>query len=309
MTAPLRAWPGSAAPRRRRPWLRVVVGLGVVLAVGAAGFAAFQYLYPKSPNYLPPTRCQAELEDGSTAYIDIEQSENASLIAGVAAQRGLVPRAVSIALATAFQESKIRNLDYGDLDSLGLFQQRPSAGWGTPEEIMDPYYSTNKFFDAMVMVPDWAGADIGDVAQEVQRSAFPDAYDQHVARARLLASALSGETAAGWSCLVRDARQPDPAGLAEAIVRAYGHTLAVVASTPAREGGASARIEFTAADEPVAWSAAAFVQSWATAKGVHSVQVGGRLWTGQSAELAPWTAADEPVGPTQLVVVFDAPPR
>jgi hypothetical protein len=305
---PPRAWPEEPAPRRRR-WLKPVVAASVVVVAAALAYAGFRLFWPKSPIYLPPTRCQSVVEDGSTAYVDIEQSENASLIAGVAAGRGLAPRAVSIALATAFQESKIRNLDYGDLDSLGLFQQRPSAGWGTPEEIMDPYYAANKFYDAMEQVPDWAGQDIGDVAQEVQRSAFPDAYDQHVARARILASALSGETEGAWSCLVRNPAAPDPAGLSEALIRAYGAAVTPVESVPAGPDGTAARLVFDGATGPAAWSAAAFAQSWATAKGVASVQVGVRQWTGQSADFAAWLAADQPVTATRLVISFDLPPE
>ena len=102
-----------------------------------------------------------------------EQAENASLIAAIAIERGLPARAVSIALATAFQESKLVNIDYGDRDSLGLFQQRPSQGWGTAEEILDPVYSTNAFYDALVQVDGYEDMEITEAAQQVQRSAFP----------------------------------------------------------------------------------------------------------------------------------------
>ncbi|MDR1450566.1 MAG: hypothetical protein LBI84_10310, partial [Propionibacteriaceae bacterium] len=280
--APARAL--AAAPRRGRRRI-AVAGAAVVLAAVVAGM--IRLLWSDTPAQLPEPRCQAVIEDGSTASIDIEQSENASLIAGVAAQRGLIPRAVSIALATAFQESKIRNLDYGDLDSLGLFQQRPSAGWGTPEEILDPYYSTNMFYDAMERVDGWQSADIGDVAQEVQRSAFPDAYDQHIARARILASALSGETPAAWSCVVHSAATADPVGLAEAAKQAYGSEITAFESTPADPDGKAAKLQFDGTTEQAAWSAAAFAQSWAAAKGVQSVQVGDRLWTAAADGYAP----------------------
>ena len=74
------------------------------------------------------------------------------MITAIAIRRGLPPRAATIAIATAIQESKVRNITYGDRDSLGLFQQRPSQGWGTPEQILNPEYSTNKFYDALVKV-------------------------------------------------------------------------------------------------------------------------------------------------------------
>ena len=68
--------------------------------------------------------------------------------------RGLPERAVVIALATAQQESRLRNLDYGDRDSLGLFQQRPSQGWGTEAQVQDPVYAAGKFYDGLVKVPE-----------------------------------------------------------------------------------------------------------------------------------------------------------
>ncbi len=78
-----------------------------------------------------------------------EQAENAALIAAIGVRRGLPARAVSIALATAYQESKIENLPDGDRDSLGIFQQRPSMGWGTADRSSDPYYAINKFYDEL----------------------------------------------------------------------------------------------------------------------------------------------------------------
>ena len=129
-----------------------------------------------------------------------EQAENAALIAAIAVKRGLPARAASIALATAFQESKLRNIDYGDRDSLGLFQQRPSQGWGTRAQILDPVYATNRFYDALVKVPGYEKLEITVAAQKVQRSAFPTAYADHEADGRALASALTGYSPATFSC-------------------------------------------------------------------------------------------------------------
>jgi len=120
-----------------------------------------------------------------------------------------------IALATALQESKLRNLPSGDRDSIGLFQQRPSQGWGTEEQIMDPYYSANKFFDALVLVDGYEEMRITEAAQEVQRSAFPEAYEDHAEGARALASALTGfSPRAHLSCVV-DASDYDEENLEE----------------------------------------------------------------------------------------------
>jgi hypothetical protein len=120
-----------------------------------------------------------------------EQVANAHTIARVAHDRGLPGRAVVIALATAMQESRLRNLDYGDRDSLGLFQQRPSQGWGTPAQVQDPVYAAGKFYDHLVQIPNWQTDPLTVVAQAVQRSGFPEAYAQHEAMATELATAIA----------------------------------------------------------------------------------------------------------------------
>ncbi|MDO5503136.1 MAG: hypothetical protein Q4G67_08195, partial [Actinomycetia bacterium] len=112
--------------------------------------------------------CRATAAD-STVSFSPEQMDNAATIVGIAMGRGLPARAGTIAIATAIQESKLRNINYGDRDSLGLFQQRPSMGWGTEEEILNPEYSTHTFYDALVKVPDWENGVVTEVAQEVQR--------------------------------------------------------------------------------------------------------------------------------------------
>ncbi|WP_219415189.1 C40 family peptidase [Pseudonocardia nigra] len=105
-----------------------------------------------------------------------EQLRNAATIIAVARDMGAPPRAWLVALATAMQESTLRNIHYGDRDSLGLFQQRPSQGWGSPAEVTDPVYSTRIFIDRLLEVPGWEDMPVTVAAQTVQRSAFPDAY-------------------------------------------------------------------------------------------------------------------------------------
>src|SRR3954447_4839047 len=104
----------------------------------------------------------------SGVHLTDEQIANARTIAQVARDRGLPERAVVIALATAMQESRLRNLDYGDRDSLGLFQQRPSQGWGTPEQVRDPVYAAGTFYDRLVLFPGWDTGRLTDIAQGVQ---------------------------------------------------------------------------------------------------------------------------------------------
>jgi hypothetical protein len=119
-----------------------------------------------------------------------EQIANARTIARVGRDRGLPERAVVIALATAMQESGLRNLDHGDRDSLGLFQQRPSQGWGTEAQVQDPVYAAGKFYDGLVRVPGWEARRLTDAAQVVQRSGFPEAYQKHEGMAVELTTAI-----------------------------------------------------------------------------------------------------------------------
>jgi hypothetical protein len=137
---------------------------------------------------------------GSTFAVTEEQVANARVIAQVAQDRGLPDRAVVIALATAQQESRLRNLNYGDRDSLGLFQQRPSAGWGTAEQVQDPVYAANKFYDHLIQVPEWETGDLTSVADSVQRSAYPLAYRQWSDFAQALTTAIRTNDAAAFTC-------------------------------------------------------------------------------------------------------------
>ncbi|OAN38496.1 LysM peptidoglycan-binding domain-containing protein [Microbacterium sp. H83] len=125
----------------------------------------------------------------SSAALDAEQASNAALIIGVGRQLGVSDRAIAIALATAMVESSLRNLPWGDRDSLGLFQQRPSTGWGTPEQALDADRSTRVFFGGvgdpngqstrgLLDIPGWETMRFTDAAQAVQISAYPERYGQ-----------------------------------------------------------------------------------------------------------------------------------
>jgi hypothetical protein len=121
-----------------------------------------------------------------------EQLANATTIYQVSVALGLSPYAAQIAIATALQESSLVNIDYGDRDSLGLFQQRPSQGWGTPAQIMDPVYASTKFYEALVKIPRWQTIPLWQAAQAVQRSAFPYAYAKWTYPAGYLVATVSG---------------------------------------------------------------------------------------------------------------------
>lgn len=105
--------------------------------------------------------------------LDADQLQNARLIASVGKQRGMGPEAIQIAIMTAMAESELRNISHGDRDSVGLFQQRTSQGWGTIQQIMDPNYSIGKFYDSLAGV-NYGGMSPWAAAQAVQRSAFAD---------------------------------------------------------------------------------------------------------------------------------------
>lgn len=111
---------------------------------------------------------------------DGAQRENATTIVQVGLALGISERGLIVALATAMQESKLYNLGYlganNDHDSLGLFQQRPSMGWGSEAQVTDPVYSATAFYSALQRVPGWESMAVTVAAQSVQRSAFPDAY-------------------------------------------------------------------------------------------------------------------------------------
>lgn len=173
--------------------------IGAVVALGAVATALVVVDRSGVPTLLDPSGCTAEV-DGHTVEIDLEQAENASLIAAISIQRGMPARAASIALATAYQESKLYNIDYGDRDSVGIFQQRPSQGWGSVGELTDPVYATNAFYDALAKVEGYQEMEITVAAQEVQRSGFPDAYADHEDDARALASALTGNSPGALWC-------------------------------------------------------------------------------------------------------------
>ncbi|MFG1829269.1 hypothetical protein [Micromonospora chersina] len=121
---------------------------------------------------------------GAQSKIDLndEQLANAKAIIAATKKAGLPERAAVISIATSLQESKLENLghlgDANDHDSLGLFQQRPSSGWGTPEQITNPEYSTLAFLKGLKQVDGWQDMPLTEAAQTVQVSAYPDAYAQ-----------------------------------------------------------------------------------------------------------------------------------
>jgi hypothetical protein len=193
-----------------------------VVLLAVAGYLAVQYITGGAGG--PGCKVVSGKGDGATYEFSPEQAVNAATITAVGTARGLPERAVTIALATALQESALRNIDHGDRDSLGLFQQRPSQGWGTERQIMDPIYSAGMFYDHLVEVPGYTRLPLTVAAQRVQRSGFPQAYAKHEPDATLLAAALTGRAEATLTCAGRpDAtRVTGPDAVRSALVRDFG---------------------------------------------------------------------------------------
>ncbi|MDG4761393.1 M23 family metallopeptidase [Micromonospora sp. WMMD710] len=120
-----------------------------------------------------------------------EQVDNAATITAVGMRLGVPPRGWVIAVATAMQESSLINTPGGDRDSVGLFQQRPSQGWGTPEQLHDPQYAATKFYQRLQAVDGWQAMPLTEAAQAVQVSAFPDAYAKWEGPATQLVTAIA----------------------------------------------------------------------------------------------------------------------
>ncbi len=282
----------------RRVWA-AATAIGVV----AAGVLTWQLVGDDVTQRLRADDCRATVQ-GRTVVLAPEQAENAALITAISVRRGLPARAATIALATAYQESKLRNIDFGDRDSLGLFQQRPSQGWGTPKQLTDPVYATNAFYDALVGVDGYEGMEVTVAAQTVQRSAYPDAYADHEADARVLASALTGESWAALSCVQSDEPEAastrlDDAGLTDRAARVRRDVEAVFgpqslggfAPGGVRDGhmSGSAHYEGRAVDvffRPVneaskdrGWALAQYLVAHAARLEIRTVIFDGRIWT------------------------------
>ncbi len=251
----------------------VVAGVGVVLTRGVGPIGG--------------QHCTASV-GGHTVRLSLDQARNASLISAIGVRRGLPARAVSIALATAYQESKLANLDHGDRDSLGLFQQRPSQGWGTQTQVRDPYHATNAFYDALAKVDGFETMRITEAAQKVQRSGFPEAYEPHAADARTLASALTGYSPGGrFSCVVRSADHETAQTAISDLERGFGglqvdRRARSSFSLPVGAGASGVRR---------GWALAQYLVAHADRLGVHRVSFAGKRWRVGSSSHDGWTAA------------------
>ncbi|GIF00217.1 hypothetical protein Ari01nite_76810 [Paractinoplanes rishiriensis] len=270
---------------RRTP----LVVVAVLALVGSLGFVALVRSFSgdiKLPRLGPECTVRADGE----VTLDSVQMANAATISAVGLRRGMPERAVVVALATALQESKLENLDSGDRDSVGLFQQRPSQGWGTPEKIQDPRYAADKFYASLRKVKGWQKMRVTDAAQKVQRSAYPNAYEKWADESAVLAMALTGRATGAVECTVTGAPVLRGAAAAAALVEGlkldWGKGL-----THAPTAEQTGSVTVTVADRSTGWRYAHWLVSHASDTGLERVRFADLEWHAPDGKWQRVTAA------------------
>jgi hypothetical protein len=175
----------------------ILLAASVVALVVIAGGVGLRVLWVSAQRHVSDTGCvfgDYELDTGQAAI--------ASTMVGVVTTRALPERAAVLALAAGLQESKLQNLvsGQGDRDSVGVLQQRPSQGWGTPEQLNDVNYATGAFLNALVKISGWQSLPLAEAIQKVQVSADGSLYAAHEPEAQSLADRLTGNPPAGVTC-------------------------------------------------------------------------------------------------------------
>ena len=267
-----------------------------MLLLAAIGYLVFggpeHSVTPAAPP--PPPGCQAGT-GGAAIPLDTDQAGIAATIAAIAARHRLPRRAVTIALAAALQESELQNLDYGDRDSVGVFQQRPSQGWGTTAELEDPVYATTKFFAALIKVPGYTKMPVDQAAQDVQHSADGYAYEQWVGIATQLTGYFTGTSPAEVSCWYTPAGRPDLAGALKQLTQTFGPAgkdAVLVRMTTDRSG--KEKKERTTVVVHVqrdgAWTVAAWLVAHAQQYGISQIRYAGYVWNAANGSMG-WQRA------------------
>jgi len=263
---------------------RGVLTPGILLIVIALVVAGYLVLRRGKP-LLTGSGCQAGRGPAAVA-LDPEQAAIAATIAGVAYQRSMPRRAVMVAYAAALQESKLHNLSYGDRDSVGVFQQRPSEGWGHAWQLKDPVYASTRFFQALASVPDYLHKPVYRAAQAVQHSADGYAYVQYQPEAAALAADFTGHSARAVWCWAPGAG-PAKANLTAAqqgLTHAFGPVSFHWAATP----GDDPAMLVHAPRPALGWAVAAWLVTHASSYGIHDVRYAGFQWR-RSSGSSGWT--------------------
>ncbi len=274
-------------PSWRRP-LIVVIVIAALLGVGAYfAYSAYQRVVGQ---VLIVPGCQAG-SGQDLIPLDFGQAANAATVAAVAVREHLPAQALTIAYATAFQESKLENLAYGDRDSVGIFQQRPSQGWGTAAQLQDPAYAARAFFGALVKVPDYTTIPVYQAAQDVQHSADGFAYDQYAQASAQLAADFTASPHAvtcWYSPAAQAADQNSPTRLD---LHGAAQELDSMFGTPGQGGALTGvtRIRSGAADlittaPGAGWTVANWLVTHASSYGITQVSYAGYQWKAQLSE-------------------------
>ncbi|MEU7715782.1 hypothetical protein ACFWDK_18630 [Micromonospora chalcea] len=231
---------------------------------------------------LPLASRTCTVQADGEVVLGADQMANAATIAAIGMQRRMPERAVVVALATAYQESHLRNIAHGDRDSLGLFQQRPSQGWGTPEQVQDPRYAANKFYAALKKVKGWERMRVTDAAQRVQRSAFPEAYEKWADESEVLTRALLGHATGAVACTVSSPPTMRGPAAASAVLESLSLDWGLPRLAAATDLTA---LTVPAGDDRNGWRYAHWLVSHADDHGVKKVRFGNLEWT---AEQGSW---------------------
>jgi hypothetical protein len=269
---------------------RATVVLALLLTVG--GYIALRHSVP----VLEPSSCAAA-SSGQPISLNPGQAGIAATIAGVAQHRELPARAVTIAYATALQESKLTNLRGGDLDSVGIFQQRPSQGWGPARRIENPVYATTRFFAALIRVPGYTTLPVYQAAQAVQHSADGQAYSQYASVAAHMSKAFTGLLPhAVWCWYPGSTGRSRLTAASQALTRAFGPMRVRQFGDPQR----AVRVAGTA----TGWAVTAWLVSHANTYGIRDISYDGYRWRtghGSSGWLRVRTAGRDKPSPATVV--------
>ncbi len=279
--------------------------LATVFAIG--GYLVVRAFAPEIAPVLTGSGCVAT-GDQQSILLDTEQGAIAATIAGVAHQQAMPRVAVTIAYATAMQESKLHNLNYGDRDSVGVFQQRPSEGWGPRKDLEDPVYATTKFFRALKGVPGYRKMPVYQAAQAVQHSADGAAYIQYEKMAEAMTPAFTGQRGHAvycWSSSPSPARA-DMTGITSELSATFGPAVARDV-TDQRSGRGSAadgaaRLMLVRVVEPrFGWEVASWLVTHASMYHIHKIRFGGYQWQA-AASSKGWVrdAGAPPAGSIEL---------
>jgi hypothetical protein len=260
-----------------------VVLLAFVAVIGLGAYAVARYVDLHIPFVTDTCRVYA---GDHVVRVDPEQLDHAATIASVGIRRDLPERAVTIALATAWQESKLRNLAGGDRDSIGLFQQRPSKGWGTPDKLNDPRYAAGQFYDHLVKVNGWQEMRLTDAAQAVQRSGHPELYQKWEPDAQALATAFHGTAVGAVTCQLREAAKGGGETETRKVLTELSLDLGKLSVTAGRDPKAPSLTVAVGggANNTLGWRTAHWFVAKSKVFGVHRVAHAGRVWTADSGE-------------------------